>query len=167
MFFKYLFCWVNMLIPSTFSSQNIRQSGIVVDCWQYTYSYEIWKWFVNQRVKSRIDLEFLSTRKLSFTVRNICGITSITCSKLKETKSENNSFSDHLFFYRPWDIRSFIHPPLDIVYGFRLDASENRLCYTLIQLYFTLFIQKWNHINYLPEIRWIVFWNASTARVFF
>ena len=50
-----------------FSSQNIRQSGIVVDCWQYTYSYEILKWFVNQRVKSRIDLEFFSTRKLTET----------------------------------------------------------------------------------------------------
>ena len=45
--------------------------------------------------------------------------------------------SDHLFFYRLWHIRSFIHPSLDIIYRLSLDASENRLWYAQFQLYFT------------------------------
>ena len=45
---------------------------------------------------------------------------------LKQTKSENDSLSDHLFFYRLWHIRSFIHLSLDIIDGFRIDASESR-----------------------------------------
>ena len=31
-------------------------------------------------------------------------------------------------------IRSFIHSSLDIIYGFHLDASKNKLWYTHIQL---------------------------------
>ena len=48
-------------------------------------------------------------------------------------------FHCHLFFYRLWNVISSIHPSLDIIYGFCPDASENRLWYTHIQLYFTLF----------------------------
>ena len=43
-----------------------------------------------------------------------------------ETNKKCN-LSDHLFFYRLWHIRSFIHSSLDIVYDLRLDASKNRL----------------------------------------
>ena len=38
--------------------------------------------------------------------------------------------SDHLLFHRPSHIRSPIHQSLEIIYGFCLDARENRLCYT-------------------------------------
>ena len=48
-------------------------------------------------------------------------------------------FHCHLFFFRLWHIRSSIHPSLNIIYSILLDASENRLWYTHIQLYFTPF----------------------------
>ena len=48
-------------------------------------------------------------------------------------------FHCHLFFFRLWHIRSSIHPSLNIIYSICLDASENRLWYTHIQLYFTPF----------------------------
>ena len=48
-------------------------------------------------------------------------------------------FHCHLFFYRLWHVISFIHPSLDIIYGFWTVASENKLSYTHIQLYFTPF----------------------------
>ena len=113
-------------ITSTFSSQNVRQRGIVVDCWQYTCSYEILRWFVNHHIN--IEVSYLSqiyfSLKLSFTVRNVCGLISITRPSLNQTK--DNSFSFHVF-YRLWHIGSFIHSSLDIIYGFALDASESRL----------------------------------------
>ena len=33
-----------------FSNQNVLQRGIAVDCWQYIYPYEIWKWFVKRLI---------------------------------------------------------------------------------------------------------------------
>ena len=71
--------------------------------------------------------------KLDFTVRNFCALTFTTCSRLKQIKSWINSLLDHLFFYRLWHIRSFIHPSLDIIYGFRLNARKIRLWYTHIE----------------------------------
>ena len=57
-------------------------------------------------------------------------------------RSENNSLSDHLFFYRLWHIRSSIHSSSEIIYGFCHDASENRLWYIHIQLHFTFSYTK-------------------------
>ena len=51
-------------------------------------------------------------------------------------------FHWQLFFYRLWHVRFSIHPSLGIVYGFCHDASENRLWYTPIQLYFILFFKN-------------------------
>ena len=42
----------------------------------------------------------------------------ITWSRLKKTKSENNSVSNHLFFYRLYHMRSFIQPFLNISYRY-------------------------------------------------
>ena len=53
--------------------------------------------------------QFFFQLEISFTVRNVCGLTWIKCLTLKQTKSENNSFPDHLLFCRLWHIRSFIH----------------------------------------------------------
>ena len=101
-------------------------------------------------LKSRIDLKFLAARNwVSLWETFVYFFESCF-----QTKSKNNSLSDPLLFYRLWQIRSFINLSLDIIYGFRLDLSKNRLSYTNIQLYFTLFIQKWNDINYLS-------WNYS------
>ena len=33
-----------------FSNQNVLQRGIAVDCWQYIYPYEIWKWFLKRLI---------------------------------------------------------------------------------------------------------------------
>ena len=77
-----------------------------------------------------------------FAVRNVYALTLITCPRFKQTKSENDNLSDHLFFYRLWHVRSFIHPSLDINYGFRLDASEKRLWYAYIQLSVISFLYK-------------------------
>ena len=121
-----------ILISSTFSSQNIHQLGIVVDCWQFTYSYEILKRFVNHHINTKVwcwsQISF--SEKLIFAVRNVCGLTLNMCPRVKQVKSESNSFSDHLLFHRPSHIRSPIHQSLEIIYGFCLDARENRLCYT-------------------------------------
>ena len=41
-----------ILIFSTFSSQNVPQRGIAVDCWQYCY--EILRWFVNHLTNIKV-----------------------------------------------------------------------------------------------------------------
>ena len=83
-----------------------------------------------------VDLKFLSARNL--TVRNVCPLTLI---RLKQTKSENNSLSLSSVFLQ-WHDRSSIHPSLNIIYSLCPDASENRLRYTHIQLYITLFFKS-------------------------
>ena len=91
------------LILSTLSSQNVCQRGIVGGCWQYAYSYEILELFINHRINlywSQISFSW----NLSFTMRNVHGLTWITYLRLKQTKSENNSLSELLLFYRLWHI---------------------------------------------------------------
>ena len=43
-------CWTILI----FSSQNDPQRGIAAECWQYTYSYEILKWFVNHHINIKV-----------------------------------------------------------------------------------------------------------------
>ena len=59
-------------------------------------------------VWSRIDLKFLSARNLALLWEKLCGLTWIACLRLKQTKINNNSLLDHLFFNRLWHLRSFI-----------------------------------------------------------
>ena len=59
-------------------------------------------------------------------------------SEVKANKKWKWYSPDHMCFYKVWHIRSFIHPSLDVIYDFCLDASENRLWYTHVQLYFGL-----------------------------
>ena len=88
--------------------------------------------------------------KLSFTVRNACAFTLITCPRLKQMKSENNSLSDYLFFYRLWHVRSFIYASLGISsYCFRLDASKNRLSTTYYPFYTKL---KWYQLYTINKV---------------
>ena len=75
-------------------------------------------------------------------MRNVCGLSWITCPRLNQTKNGNNSLSDHFLFYRLWHITSFIHSSLDIIYGFRIDASKNRLWYSTIFNYILTFLYK-------------------------
>ena len=67
-------------------------------------------------VKSCIDLKFLL---------NVRGLSWLACLRLKQTKSENNTLSSLPFFYRLWHI--FTRPSLEIMNGFLIDASVNRL----------------------------------------
>ena len=53
--------------------------------------------------------------------------TSLLFTFLKQTKSKNNSLTDHLFLNKLWHIISIFQTSLGIIYGFRLDASEDRL----------------------------------------
>ena len=135
-----------------FSCRNVRQLGIVVDCWQFTSSYEIFKTVFKSpyKDKSLVLISNFFQLEIELTVRNVFGLTLMTCPGLKQIKSENNSLSNHLRLYRLGHIRSFIHPSLGIIYGFRLDASETMLWYTHIQLHVTLFIQNWNDISCIP-----------------
>ena len=91
----------------------------------------------------KIEIEIEKIAKLTYFVRNVCGITFITGPRLKQRKSENNRIPRYLFFYRLWHIRSFIHESLGIIYGFRLDSSKYRLSHTHTKLHFTQFVQKW------------------------
>ena len=79
-------------------------------------------------IKIEIDIEKIE--KMTFFVRNVCGITFMTGPRLKQTKGENNWLPHHLFFYRLWDIRSFIHETLSIISGFHFDSSRYRLSHT-------------------------------------
>ena len=106
-------------------------------------------------LKSRIDLKFLAARDWVWLWEKFVD----SFESRVQKQNVNNSLSDRLLFYRLWQTISFIHSSLDIIYGrkyygFRLDLSKSRLSYTNIQLYFTLFIQKWNDINDLS-------WNYS------
>ena len=84
------------------------------DCWQFTYSYQILKRLVIHHINIKVSCwsQISFSQKLSFTVRNVCALTLMTCPKLKQIKNENNGLPDHLFFYILWYIRSFIHPSL-------------------------------------------------------
>ena len=101
----------------------------------------------------KIEIEIEKIEKLTYFVRNVCGITFITGPRLKQMKSENNRLPRHLFFYRLWHIRPFIHESLGIIYGFRLDSSKYMLSHTRIKLHFTEFVQKWIVIDVVQEIR--------------
>ena len=82
--------------------------------------------------------------KIEFYCEKNCALTLITCPRLKQAKMKMIVFQTICFSIDYG--RSFIHSSLDIVCGFRLDESENRLWYTHMQLCFTLFIQKWDDI---------------------
>ena len=70
--------------------------------------------------------------EIEFYFENVCThIGHVT--KVKAGKYENNRPLEHLFFYRLWHMRSFIHFSLNIIYGFHLDTSMYRLA--LIQPY--------------------------------
>ena len=90
----------------------------------------------------KVEIENEKIEKWTFFVRKIAGITFITGPRLKQKKSENNRLPCHLFFYRLWHIRPFIHDSLGIIYGFRLDSSKYMLSHTHVKLHFTQFMQK-------------------------
>ena len=130
---------------------------IVVDCWQCTYSYEIIKWYVNFHINLNISFwsQISFSYTLNFNVSNLCAPTLITWPKLmskhEQTKSyKNNSLTNHIFSYRLWlAYRIFLFTHL--IYSFRLCKWKKKNDFTThIQLYFTLFIQKWKGINYWP-----------------
>ena len=101
----------------------------------------------------KVEIEIEKIEKWTFFVRNVCGITFIAGPKFKEKKSENNRLPRHLFLYRLWHIRPFIHESLGIIYRFRLDLSKFMLSHTHVKRHFTQFIQKWIVINVVKKIR--------------
>ena len=146
--FKDLFCYFStkitllqpLFIPSTFSSQNIFQSNVLVDCWQYLCSYKLLKQFVNPyKGESLVLILNFFQVETDFYCEKHLHTDLITWPRLSQAKSESNSLPDHLFFYRLWHIKSFIRPSLDIIYGFCLDTRESR-CTSIIQLYFIQFV---------------------------
>ena len=157
---SFLTCGTNSSFPDFFRMLD-NSYYLKLECsstcgfsWLLTVYFFLWnlkmvcKWpYKCKRLKYWYQISF--SEKLRFTMRTVCRLTWITSPMLKQTKSKNNSLSDHLFFYRLWYIRSYIHSSLDIIYGFSPDASKNRLLYMHIQLYFALFGQIWNEINYL------------------
>ena len=130
-----------ILIFSKFSSQNVPQSRIAVDCWQYPY--EILKWFVNHLINVKVLIS-------NFFQLQIEHLLWLHIQRWSKQKLKIVVFHCHLFFYRLWHVKSSIHASLDIIYGFCPDASESRLWYTHIQTIFYLVFQKRNDINYLP-----------------
>ena len=77
--------------------------------------------------KSCVDLKFFSARnwKLETFVSSLqSGVRGWSKQKVKMIVFQI------MLLYRLWHIRSFIHASLEIVYGVRLDATENGLWYT-------------------------------------
>ena len=113
------------------------------DCGWLLTVYLFLKWFASHH----INIKVLYWTQI-FSARNRALLWEPFTDSLGEAIAKIIVFQI-MFFYRLWHIRSFIHTSVEITYGFRVDASENRP-YIHIQLHFTLFIQKWNDINCLP-----------------
>ena len=99
------------------------------------------------------DLKFLSARNWALLWEMLVHSLWLHVQGWSKQKVKIMDFHCHLFCYRLWHVRSSIHPSLGIIYGVCPEGSENRLWYIHIQLYFTLFFQKWNDINFLPYIQ--------------
>ena len=123
-----------ILIFSTFSSQNVSQRGIAVDCWQY--SYEILRWFVNHLTNIKVLISNFFQLQIELYCEKCLYLLWLHVQGWSKQKVKIIVFHCHLFFYRLWHVRSSIHPSLDIIYGFCPDATENRLWYTHIQTTF-------------------------------
>ena len=89
-----------------------------------------------------VDLKFLSVRNWALSWEMFVHSLWLHVQGWSKQKVKIIFFHCHLFFYRLWHVISSIHPSLDIIYGFCPDASENRLWYTHIQLYFTPFFKS-------------------------
>ena len=88
------------------------------------------------------DLKFLSDRNWALLWEIFVQSLWLHVQGWSKQKVKIIVFHCHLFFYRLWHVRSSIHPSLGIIYGFCHDASENRLWYNHIQLYFNLFFKS-------------------------
>ena len=147
--------FVGMLDHS--NSLNVLKSECL-STWDCSWLFTVYLFFINLKMVCKSLYKYKSSVLISnffqlYYEKRLCTHLDHVSEVLKQTKGENDSLSDHLFFYRLWHIRSFIHLSLDIIDGFRIDASGSRFWYSHIQLCFTLLMQKWNDVNYLPWIR--------------
>ena len=84
------------------------------------------------------DLKFLSARNRALLWEMFVHSLWLHVHGWSKQKVKIIVFYCHLFFY----VRSSIHLSLGFIYSFCPDGSENRLWYTLIQLFFTLFFKS-------------------------
>ena len=106
----------NSSLPHLFSMSNNFYSldtfkpecSSTWDCsWLLTVCFFLWNLRMVYKSPYKYKVSYWSqipfSWKLSFTVRNVRGLTWIPCLRLKQTKSENNSLSDLLWhiFYSP------------------------------------------------------------------
>ena len=100
-------------ILSTFSSHNVRELGIVFVCWQFTYSYEILKRFVNRHINVKVSRwsQIYFSYKSSFIVRNACALTLSLWSHVVENKKGEIKIFQMIYFSADYDILEplFIH----------------------------------------------------------
>ena len=148
------------------STQALQLPYMVeVDSWLYIYSDEILKWFVNHHINIfwfQIYLYFLSFRNWTLLWKTSADwLKSFAWGWSKNIKI--NSFTDHLLFF------TLSLLSLDVIYGFCLDASENKIWCTYIQPYFTAFYTKLMRYqlftiavaNYLLKLfyfHWLMLW---------
>ena len=129
-------------------SHNVLKSACL-STWHCSWLLTVYLFSWNLKMICKLPYKYKSLVLISnfiqleifFTIRNVCALTLITGPRLNEAKSENNSLLGHLFFHRLWYIRCFILPSLDIIYGFRLDASESKIWYTHLILPFHTIVE--------------------------
>ena len=120
--------------------------------WDFSWLLTVYLFFITYSVMHNsfcVDLKFLSTRKGALLWEAIFYLLR-SGAQGWGTQKVNIIVFQIIWVFIDYDIRSLIHPSLDIIYDFRLDACENRLCYIYIELHLTLFIQRPNDTNYLP-----------------
>ena len=135
-----------MLDNSHFLNVLKSEYSLTWDCsWLLTVYLLIWnlKMVCKSLYKYKsVDLKFLSARNWALLWEMFLRSLWAHVQGWRKQNVKIIVFHCHLFFYRLWHVRSYSHPSLDIIYGFRPDASENRLWYTHIQTIFYPFFKS-------------------------